>query len=160
MPEVTGNLADVGLGHLEGLQPEIIFTLNGPNTNLAGGVVYATRDEVVPVAAAGGFTATLAATTGMRARAWYTMRVRWLEPGAAGGFGYTAVDLHGVEVNVPAAGGLIGDLIGSLPTNLRAVYVSLTEPSFALPFMLWLEQDPDDQANPANTGNLYEWSNF
>lgn len=157
MADVTGNLADVGLGHLAGLQPQVIFTLNAPNTNAAGGVIYATRDQVVDVASSGAFTVPLAPTTSMRDKAWYTMRVRWLEPGAAGGSGYSAMDIHGVEITVPTSGGVIGDLFGSFPTNLRFIYVSLTPPSFALPFMLWLEQDPVDRTNAANTGNLYEY---
>lgn len=161
MAEVTGNLVDIGLGHLNGLNPEIIFTLNKPNTNLAGGLVYATRDLAVPVASSGAFTANLAYTTHMRDEAYYSLRVRWQEPGSATGTGYSAVDFHDIKLVVPFEGGLLGALIVGSATNPNAVYVSLTAPPKTWPLMLWLKSDPDDptNSNGRNTGKIYRWEN-
>ena len=160
MPSVTGNLSDVGLGHLVGLNPEISFTLNEPNT--AGAKIFATRPEKVTPASNGDFTATLADTTVMSRDAWYEMHVRWNEPGSVTGQGFSPVDVHtNLKIRVPASGGVIGDLILGGITNLSLVYVSLTAPVFKLPFMLWLKTDPDDpnNINGLNTGILYRWEN-
>lgn len=160
MPSVTGNLSDVGLGHLAGLQPEIRFILNEPNT--AGAKIFATRPESTTPASNGDFTVTLADTTVMSRDAWYEMHVRWLEPGTPTAGGYSPVDVHtNAKIRVPSTGGAIGDLILGGITNLSLVYISLTPPPIPLPFMLWLKSDPadPDNGNAQNTGKIYRWEN-
>lgn len=157
MPSVTGNLSDVGLGHLVGLVPEISFILNEPNT--AGSKIFATRPEKVTPASNGDFTVTLADTTVMSRDAWYEMHVRWNEPGTVSSTGFSPVDVHvDAKVRVPSSGGVIGDLLGGV-TNLSLIYVSLTPPRLPLPFMLWLEQNPDNLNDSRNTGIIYRWEN-
>lgn len=158
MPSVTGNLSDVGLGHLAGLQPEIRFILNEPNT--AGSKIFATRPEAATPASNGDFTVTLADTTVMNRDAWYEMHVRWNEPGSAGSQGFSPVDVHmDAKIRVPSTGGVIGDLIGGI-SNLALVYISLTEPKIKLPFMLWYQTNPDNPNDSGNTGNIYRWENL
>ena len=159
MPVVTGNLTDIGLGHLTGFNPEIIFTLNAPNVAKAGGKIYPTRSEVAKVSESGAFSLTLADTTGMRNEAWYTMRVRWGEPGASNASGYTALDVLDAQVTVPGWGGSVSDLFSGSPSGFGYVYVSLTQPRAPRRFSYWLEQDPGDVNNPKNTGKLYGWRN-
>lgn len=158
MPIVTGNLTDVGLGHLVGLNPEVEFTLNAPN--VSGSNIFATRPQAVAVPSSGAFSLTLADNMSMRDESWYTMRVRWQEPGRPNETGWAAVDIHDWKIIVPASGGSISDLTGgALPSNMRFVYVSLTAPAVTTPFLLWLQQDPNSPNSPASTGNLYELRN-
>lgn len=156
MPSVTYNLSDVGLGHLTGLNPEVIFTLNEPNT--AGAKIFSTRPEKSTPDSAGNGTVTLADTTVMSRAAWYTLSVRWQEPGVAGMTGYSPVDVHtNLRIIVPAEGGPIGNLILGGITNLSLVYVSLTEPTILILGMFWWKTDPDDPTNinGLNTGRIY-----
>lgn len=158
MPSVTGNLSDVGLGHLAGLQPEVRFVLNEPNT--AGAKIFATRPQSATPASNGDFTVTLADTTVMSRDAWYEMHVRWQETGTAATPGYSPVDVHvDAKIRVPSSGGTVGNLIGGI-TNLSLIYISLTEPVIKLPLMLWYKTNPDNPTDPANTGNIYRWENI
>lgn len=157
MAVVTGNLSDAGLGHLAGLEPEISFVLNEPQ--ITGSSVFATRPNKVTPDSGGNFTITLAPTTSMSGDAHYTMHVRWLEPGTPSSGGHSPVDVHiRTPLHVPTTGGAIGDLIGGV-TNLSMVYLSLTEPTRARPFMLWWKTDPADPTNinGLNTGKIYQW---
>lgn len=158
MPVVTGSLTDVGLGHLNGLNPQIIFELNGPN--ISGERVFATRASVTDVDSGGDFVVSLTDTTVMHRDAWYTMIVRWHEPGRDGSGGYVPVDYYlDHRIRVPSSGGRIGDLILGGLTNLTLVYVSLEPPTFKWPGLLWLADDPLDRNDPRNTSILYRWEN-
>jgi len=153
MPNVTGNLTDVGGGHLVGKYPEIHFTLNAPNTK--GGVVLPTQPLTVQPASDGSFTAPLQSTTDMADEAYYTVSIQWLD--SAGN--YVKADFPDWALQVPTVGGVFADMFGKPPKNARIVYVSLTPPSNPNRYNLWLKDDPTDPANPLNTGNLYEWRN-
>lgn len=160
MPNVTGNLTDVGFDYLAGLNPVVEFHLNAPQ--VSANRVYATRPAKVTPASNGDFTVSLADTTAMHADAFYTMHVRWQEPGSANVQGFSPVDVHiDTPIRVPSTGGSIGDLIGSV-TNLSLVYISLIAPKYPLPLMLWYKTDPDDptNSNGKNTGNIYRRENF
>lgn len=153
MPAVTGNLTDVGGGHLAGKVPELIFTLNVPNAK--AGVLYPTEPLKVTPAADGSWTAFLASTTDMHDDAWYTMRIQWvksIEPRTYGAFDYPDW-----PIQVPPGGGSFSDLFGRPPKNAAVVYVSLEPPTSPGKWTFWLESDPVDPANPLNTGNLYQW---
>lgn len=151
MPNVTGNLTDVGGGHLVGKIPEIHFTLNAPNSK--AGVMLPTEPVTVQPASDGSFTAALQSTTDMLDDAWYTLSIQWLD--SAGN--YVKADFPDWALQVPTNGGIFSDLFGKPPKNTRMVYVSLVAPADPRPFTMWLEQNPANDADPLNTGKLYEW---
>lgn len=153
MPAVTGNLTDVGGGHLVGKVPEIHFFLNAPNTK--AGVVLPTEKLTVQPATDGSFTANLQATTDMLDDAWYTVSIQWLD--SAGN--YVKADFPDWKLQVPTSGGVFSNLFGKPPQNGRMVYVSLTAPDKPQPYALWLQANPNNDMDPANTWNLYEWRN-
>jgi hypothetical protein len=153
MAVVTGTVYEITGGHLVGKYPELVFTLNA--TAATSGGLYVTEPSIVAPASDGSFTTNLPSTDLMRDDNYYTLGIRWLDP--AGNM--TRIDFPDWQIRVPTGGGNVVDLRGG-GTNLSMVYVSLTEPDNPTPFMLWLEQDPDDISNPANTGNLYRWENF
>jgi hypothetical protein len=136
-----------------GKNPTIIFTLNAPNAK--SGVMLPTEPARITPASNGDFTAPLQSTTDMHDDAWYSVAIQWLD--AAGE--YKKIDFPDWALQVPTSGGSFSDLFGRPPRNTRMVYVSLTPPDDPRPFMLWLEQDPNDLENPLNTGVLYEWRN-
>jgi len=151
MPNVTGTLTEVGGGHLVGKYPEIHFTLNAPNSK--SGVMLPTEPVTVQPASDGSFTAPLQSTTDMLDDAWYTLSIQWLDAGG----NYVRADFPDWALQVPTGGGSFSDLFGKPPTNTRMVYVSLTAPENPRPFTMWLEQNPLNDADPLNTGKLYEW---
>ncbi|SDW32734.1 hypothetical protein SAMN04487912_102340 [Arthrobacter sp. cf158] len=153
MPVVTGNLTDVGGGHLVGKIPEIHFTLNAPNSR--SGVMLPTEPVTVRPAGDGSWSADLQATTNMMDNAWYTVSIQWLD----GAGNYVKADFPDWKLEVPTAGGVFSDLFGKPPTNTRMVYVSLTPPTNPRPFTLWLKQNPEDPLDPLNTGQISEWRN-
>lgn len=152
---VTGTLSDVGGGHLAGLHPELVFTLNQPG--LSSGTLYATQPEPVAPASNGAWSVDLADTSKMSDDCYYTLAIRWQDPDGK----RTRVDFPDWKIRVPTGGGNIADLRGP-GSNQSMVYVSTTPPDNPTPFMLWLEQDPDnpDPSNPANTGTLHRWENI
>jgi hypothetical protein len=152
---VLGTLTDVKGGHLAGRSPELIFTLNAPNSK--SGLLHPTEPVVVPVTDTvdGDWIANLETTTDMQDIAWYTLAIRWLD----GAGRYIRADFPQWALQVPTSGGLFNDLLSHPPSNKRMVFVELTPPppSQIQPFTLWLHRDPDDDANPLNTSRLYEW---
>jgi len=153
MPAVTGNLTDIGGGHLVGKIPELHFFLNAPNTKT--GVVLPTEKLTVQPASDGSFTANLQATTDMLDDAWYTVSMQWLDAGG----NYVKADFPDWKLEVPTSGGSFPNLFGKPPQNTRMVYVSLTPPDDPRPFTLWMQANPDNDLDAANTWNLYEWRN-
>lgn len=153
MPTVSGTLTDVGGGHLVGKIPEIWFTLNAANSKT--GVMLPTEPLKVTPASDGTWTTTLQSTTDMLNDAYYTVSIQWLDAGG----NYVKADFPDWALQVPTSGGVFSDLFGKPPSNTRQVYVSLTPPDNPRPFTMWLEQNPANDADPLNTGNLYEWRN-
>lgn len=151
MPNVTGNLTDVGGGHLVGKIPEIHFTLNAPNAK--AGVMLPTEPVTVQPATDGSFTAPLQSTVDMLDDAWYTVSIQWLDAGG----NYVKADFPDWALQVPSGGGSFSDLFGRPPQNTAMIYVSLEAPAELRPWSFWLEDDPIDPDNPLNTGNLYQW---
>ncbi len=154
MAVVSGNIKDILGGNFVGKFPQIIFTLNAPQTK-AGGFVYPTEPVKITPAGDGSWEADLVPTTDMLDDAWYTVQIQWVKSIAPRSFG--AFNFPEWELQVPTAGGFFSDLFGRPPTNTRMVYVSLTAPESPRPFTLWLKDDPNDPDNPLNTGVLSEW---
>ena len=153
MADVIGTLWDAGLGHLVGKSPVLYFMLNRANAKNGGH--YTTEPVKVIPAGDGSFIAPLASTTDMYDDAWYTMRVQWVNSSDPKTF--SARDYLDWELEVPTIGGSFSDQFGRPPRNTRMVYVSLTAPPNPKKYALWLKDNPNDPADPANTGNLYEW---
>ena len=152
MAVVTGTLYDISGGHLSGKYPELIFTLN--DTAATAGGVYVTEPNVVTPGGDGSFTANLPATDLMRDDNYYTLQIQWLD--SAGNS--NRIDFPDWKIRVPTGGGNLGDLRGP-GSNLSMVYVSLTPPERPVPFMLWLQQDPDKPDDITNPSKLYRWEN-
>lgn len=151
---VDGTLRDVKGTHLAGRSPELIFTLNAPNSK--AGLLLPTEPVVVPPEPTTGlWTANLETTTDMQDLAWYTLAIRWLD----GTGRFIRADYPEWALQVPISGGQFSDLLFHPPTNKRMVFVELAPPPEhqLQPFTLWLHRDPDDDANPLNTSRLYEW---
>lgn len=153
MPAVTGNLTDVGNGHLVGKIPEIHFTLNAPNAK--AGVMIPTEPVTVQPATDGSFTANLQSTVDMNDDAWYTVSIQWLDNAG----NYVKADFPDWNLQVPTGGGTFSDLFGRPPKNTQMVYVSLSAPVNPRKWTYWLKDDPVNPANPLNTGDLYQWRN-
>jgi hypothetical protein len=153
MATVTGTLYDISGGHLAGKNPELVFTLN--DTAATGGGVYVTEPSVITPGGDGSFTVSLPSTDLMRDDNYYSLQIQWLDPAG----NYIRIDFPDWKIRVPTGGGTIGDLRGP-GSNMSMVYVSLTPPEHPVPFMLWLEQDPDNPSNTAASSNLYRWENI
>lgn len=142
MPVVTGNLRDLATRSLNAYKPVITFLPSGPGVH--GSNLYASQPiTVTPAVGTAAFSVTLADTTAARPDLWYTVEVRWLDPGG----NYVFVDRFPWKLRVPADGGAIGDLMEA-PTNPWQAVISTTEPVTAYDGLWWL--DP-------NTGDLMEW---
>ena len=155
MPTVTGTLTDINMGHLVGKSPQLVFTLNAPNSG--GNLLHPTEPVRVTPASDGTFSVTLAATTEMNDdTAFYLLSVQWLN---SVGNSPIRADHGGWKIQVPTTGGALSGLWVQKPGNQRMVYVSLTAPENPAPWTLWLEANPLDDDDPANTWDLNEWSN-
>lgn len=153
MALVTGTLSDFGLEPMTSLEPEIIFRPS--DVGVVSGRLLATKPIRVRPFTSGYFQVELTSTDYVEPASWYTVEIRWLDFEG----GYAAVDFVDWKLFVPQEGGAIGDLLES-PVNPAMVYVSLTPPTAgSLPRgTWWLESNPDNIDDPANTGILYEWS--
>ncbi|WIB25435.1 hypothetical protein [Curtobacterium sp. MCSS17_015] len=137
---------------LAALSPRLMFCPSG--SAVSPTAVLASRPVVVTPATNGTFTVELQPTDQLRPEGtYYTLRVEWLD--ATGGF--VAVDLLDWPIFVPSGGGSLADLVDA-PAGPALMWTSLEEPPFPKPGMRWLQSNPNDLADPANTGNLYEWS--
>jgi len=152
MAEVNLTLYDIGGGHLAGKNPQLFFTLN--DTAATAGGVYVTEPLVVTPGGNGAATFDLPTTDLMRDDNYYTLSIRWLGPAGEP----ARMDFPGWKIRVPTGGGNLGDLRGP-GSNLSMVYVSLTAPEHPVPFMLWLQQDPDKPDDITNPSKLYRWEN-
>ncbi|PZE66886.1 hypothetical protein [Curtobacterium sp. MCBD17_021] len=154
MAAITGALRDFGLNNLTPLSPRLVFTASAPAVTRSG--IFSTRPVVAIPNGSGNFTVELQETASIRPAIFYRIRIEWMEDGE-GTAGYVGVDLLHWPLFVPPEGGAIGDLIQA-PANSSAVWVGLLPPTDPTPGTWWLEMNPDDAADPRNTGQLYEWS--
>lgn len=153
MATVTGTLYDISGSHLAGKNPEIVFALNETGGTQNG--IYVTEPSRITPGGDGSFTAELPSTDLMRDDSYYTLSIEWQDEAGKP----SRIDYPDWCIRIPTSGGPIGDLRGP-GSNMSIVYVSLTAPDRPVPYLLWLEQDPADTTNPANTGKLYRWENI
>lgn len=151
MAKITGSLTDFSLQSLASSSPRIIFTASGPAVSAQR--LFATKPIVVIPTADTYFTVDLAPTEGLAPASWYTMRVEWLDSDG----GFVGLDLIDWQLPVPVEGGVLGDLI-RVPATPTTPWIGLTPPPSVTPGLWWLEMNPNDLDDPANTGYLYVWS--
>jgi hypothetical protein len=153
MATVTGTLNDFSLSSLASYSPRIIFTASEPAASPAR--LLSTRPVTVTPAASGAFTVELHPTTQLRpAGVHYTIRIEWLD--ADGGF--VGVDIAGWKLFVPDSGGDITDLTDASPGS-SLIWVGLVPPpGTPAPGQLWVVMNPLNPDDPANTGEIREWS--
>lgn len=159
MAVVTGTLKTFGLESLKGKRPVIVFEANkvGMGTN---GELLATDPVKITPAADDTFTARLQQTEGLvTPGVHYTMFIEYMDSAN----NYVRLDNPDWKLRVPAAGGVISDLLQLPKINSALVITSPTAPPTWLGLgAMWLQMDPNDPNNPdnpANTGDLYELRN-
>lgn len=153
MATVTGTLNDFNLSSLASYSPRIIFTAS--QLSAAPGRLLSTKPVIVTPSSGGAFTVELQSTTQLRpAGVYYTVRVEWLD----GGAGYVGVDISDWKLFVPDSGGNIADLTDAAPGS-SLIWVGLVPPPGPLrPGQLWVVMNPLNPDDPANTGEIREWS--
>lgn len=139
MPTVTGKLADVGLEPLAGFSPVLQFAPSEPAADSTGRIFASKPVEVTP-ASNGSFSVTLASTDGIiPARAHWVMSIGFRNPdGYMSGSGYFSKDFPDWPIRVPAAGGVLADLI-DLPAAPDMVWVDITPPPEGRGYLFWID---------------------
>jgi hypothetical protein len=124
MPTVTGTLRDVGLTYMPGRAARLKFQPTAPGIGQVGMVTTAAK-FVNPSATDGSFSVNLV-ETGFVWRQGVPISIRvsavWLDPDDPSGTGF---DQFLMDLEVPAAGGSIGDL-AVISTGNDVVYTSPT----------------------------------
>jgi hypothetical protein len=153
MANVTGTLTDFGLNSLSAFSPRILFIPSGPA--VSGASLFSDKPLIVVPAADGSFYINLQPTDALMPNVYYTVRIEWLDSSNS----YVGVDAITWPLYVPSGGGSIGDLI-RVPMNPALVWVDLAPPTEGTetPGSWWLQLNPDDPNDPANTGDLYQWA--
>lgn len=140
MPKISGTLTDFGLDPLAEFTPSLTFKPSGPA--VAGAKLLVSKPVKVTPEYNGYFEVDLEATAELGI--WYTVVVSWHPEGTRP----VESDVLPWKLNVPDAGGLIGELIET-PQNPYRAYVGPTEPENPTAGMWWLN---------TTTGELSEWS--
>jgi hypothetical protein len=151
MAIVTGTLTDFNLQSLYSASARLVFTASDPG--ILPGRLLSTRPIVVIPSASGAFEVDLRPTDAIMPLVWYQVRIDWLDSDG----GYVGTDFVPWPLFVPSEGGAIGDLL-SMPSNPGMVWEGPTPPDNPTPGTWWLQVNPNDPADPRNTGQLYEWS--
>lgn len=156
MPLVRGNVATFGLESLSLVGMELTFTPSGPGVIEPRYLLVSKPVRVsVAVDGSGAFSANLAPTTTTHPLRWYTIRADWPESS----WNFPGVDFIDWKLFVPPEGGDFADLIEH-PSNPQLAWVGLDgPPALPTPGSLWLGDNPDNVADPMNTGDLYQWEN-
>ena len=144
MATVTGTLTDIGMGHLTGKSPTILFTLNDANS--MGASIIPTEPKRVSPASDGSWSVDLAPTSSMlQSSAFYQITIQWVESEGPG-TGVRA-DWDRLRFVVPSTGGNVGDLINQTTAGDH-VWVSPTavDPNAYSGFQL-----------NTTTYDLYQW---
>lgn len=152
MATVTGNLKDIGGVAMANRNGVVKFTLNAGNITASGGGLRPDNTQTVTPGSDGTFSTNLEPTTGMLLNAWYNVRVEWLDNVG------NLISYMEFQVKVPAAGGTLSEMIassGSGNANPFVWWVGLTAPPSNR--YLWLHMDPNDNTNPAGTGDVRQW---
>ena len=157
MAVVTGNLKDIGGASMANRNGVVKFTLNAGNITASGGGLRPDNTQTVTPASDGTFSTNLEPTSSMLLDAWYNVRVEWLDNAG------NLITYMEFQIKVPAGGGVLSDLIelgggtggGGGGANPFIWWVGLTAPPSRR--YLWLHTNPNDQADPANTGDVRQW---
>jgi len=151
MATVTGTFVDSAGNPLPAsLAPEVRAIPSKP-TITVGGKTIVTREQIVtPNATTGAYTLNLEPTANALGNDFhYLLRGSFKMPsGYSDGAGYTRVDVFEYRLEVPAAGGTVGDLVGKRVGN-SLVYVGTDAPRD--------DQFTEFQFNTV-TGDLYRQS--
>ncbi|WP_288870882.1 hypothetical protein [uncultured Microbacterium sp.] len=154
MALVKGNVATFGLESISLLGLRLTFVPSGPGVIEPKYLLVSKPVEVtVAVDGSGAFTANLAPTDNVHPERWYTIRAEW--PDSATNF--TQLDFIDWKLYVPTEGGDFADLIEH-PSNPQLAWVGIgAPPTPPASGSLWLDDNPDNVADPLNTGDLYQW---
>lgn len=154
MAVVTGNLKDIGGAEMADRKAVVYFTLNAANITATGGGIRPDMSKKVTPGSDGTFSTNLEPTASMLAEAWYMVRVEWLDNVG------NLVSYLEFQIKVPSSGGTLSDLAdlaGSAGggANQFIWWVGLTAPPSRR--YLWLHMNPNDNTDPAGTGNIRQW---
>lgn len=154
MPEVSGNVATFGLESISLVGMRLTFTPSGPGV-VGTKYLLVTKpvQTTIAVNGSGAFTVNLAATENVHPLRWYTIRAEWPDSET----NFTAIDFIDWKLFVPVEGGDFADLV-EYPTNPVLAWTGLTPPPHVPSYgSVWLNDNPDNIADPLNTGDLYQW---
>lgn len=156
MAIVRGNVGTFGLESISLVGMRLWFIPSGPGVVDPTYLLLSKRVEAsIATNGSGAFAVNLAPTENVHPLRWYTIRAEWPDSENK----YTSVDFIDWKLFVPTEGGDLADLV-EFPSNPQLVWVSLTPPPHIPAFnSLWLNDNPHDVTDPANTGDLYQWSN-
>lgn len=157
MAVVTGNLKDIGGSEMADRQGIVTFTLSQANIMSSGGGLRPDNTKTVTPGSDGTFSTNLEPTTQMLADAWYNVRIHWV--GEGGGL---IAELF-FQIRVPSGGGTLSELAdptgngggGGGGANQMIWWVGLTAPPSKR--YLWLHMNPNDNNDPAGTGDVRQW---
>ena len=150
---INGTLKDFG-GNLP-VSSEIIFF---PSSEAMSPeyLLSAKPISVIPSSITGVFSVDLFPTDTTQPATWYTIRIRSLDVTLPP----VHMDFPDWKIYVPSgASPIFFSSILALPSNPAMTWVSLASPPNPSPGTWWLETNPENFDDPANTGNLYEWTN-
>lgn len=154
MALVTGNVATFGLESISIVGMQLTFTPSGPG--FVGSKYLLVSKPVattIAVNGSGAFSVDLAATENVHPERWYTIRAEWPDDASE----FTGVDFIDWKLYVPTEGGDFADLVEH-PTNPVLSWTGLNPPSHVPSYgSVWLNDNPNNIADPLNTGDLYQW---
>lgn len=154
MALVRGNVATFGLESISLVGMRLVFSPTGAGTIGAKYLLVSKPVQVsVAVDGSGAFVVNLAPTTTVHPLRWYTIRAEWLDSAS----NFTGVDFIDWKLFVPEEGGDFADLL-QYPANPQLGWTELVPPpALPSPGSLWLNDNPNNVADPRNTGDLYQW---
>lgn len=162
MPAISGHVRDIVDASMANRVVALVFRLNAPNVQgtssggTAAGTIHPTAERKVTPGSDGSFSVDLVLTTTMLSDAWYEVGIVWNENEGP------LWDYPNWQIRV-GSGGNISDKVYFRPpgggggplANLTLVLLSLTEPPNLARGQLWWKVNPNDPADPANTGKIY-----
>lgn len=139
MPVVTGTLTDIGLAPLAAFSPVVRFTPSEPAVS-ADGKLFASKPVEVTPASNGAFSVTLATTDGVvPTAAHWVLSIGWRNPdGYTTGSGFYPWDMPTWPIRVPAAGGLLADML-DVRASSDQVWVGATPPPEGRDYQFWID---------------------
>ncbi|MDJ0321820.1 hypothetical protein [Pseudarthrobacter sp. PS3-L1] len=156
MPVITGELKDIVGATLASRVGRLRFRLVEPSIVASGssrGRIIPTADQVVTPASDDSWSINLSSTTSLANDAYYLLFIDWIEPGIP------LTDDPGWKIRIGNQGGPLSSFVTFTESrggyNFSQVILSLTEPPNLLPGQLWWQTNPDDPADPLNTGRIY-----